>query len=187
MQKLLRGLAFPAFAAVAVAACDSGGTFVDDVRPGTFEGRVTGDVSANVDGRAASGSSVDGYHDLILLTDFDTGAEITLYHVTDEFRAGRFTLGDFDTGEIIADLYFPSSGRYFTSFSGSIDLEDVSRSGIDGTARFRAQEVDDFGDPIFGSEVVVDVAFRTDYDPLFTFSRSPMTATVAPARSKAGR
>lgn len=177
MGTRIRALAMTVLAAAAVAGCDDGGTFVDDVAPGTFEGRVSGTVDGRVDGRAASGSSVAGYHDVVVLTDFRTGAEITLYHATDEFRRGTVRIEDFETGTVIADVYFADSRRLFTSTSGTLELVEVDGRGIDGTARFRAVELDGFGDPIYGSEVVVDVAFRTDYDPQVTFNRVPAPST----------
>jgi hypothetical protein len=54
-----------------------------------------------------------------------------------------------------------------------MNLRDVTTDNIDGTARFRAVELDPFDRPIPGSEVVVDVAFRADYAGEIDFNLSP--------------
>ncbi|HEY0035673.1 MAG TPA: hypothetical protein VGB66_03245 [Longimicrobium sp.] len=173
--------------AFALAACDRGSTNVEDVRPGEFEGDVSGDVRASLRGEAYSGSSIGDYQDLIVLNDFEEGAEVVFYYTDDEFaREGSISIRnnadlEYDNG-VVAQI--DVDGRFFVSTSGTVNLRDVTTDNVDGTARFRAVELDEFDRPITGSEVVVDVAFRADYAGAVEFNLSPAFST---ARSKAPR
>jgi hypothetical protein len=173
--------------AFALAACDRSSTSVEDVRPGKFEADVSGDVRASLRGEAYSGSSVGDFQDLIVLNDLEEGAEIVFYHTDDEFaREGSISIRN------NADLEYRNGvvaqididGRFFVATSGTMNLSDVTSDNVDGTARFRAVELDQFDRPIAGSEVVVDVAFRADYAGAVDFNLTP---AFSAARAKAGR
>jgi hypothetical protein len=173
--------------AFALAACDRGSTSVEDVRPGEFEGDVSGDVRASLRGEAYSGSSVGDFQDLIVLNDFEEGAEIVFHYTDDEFaREGSISIRnnvdlEYDNG-VVAQI--DVDGRFYVATSGTMNLRDVTSDNVDGTARFRAVELDQFDRPIAGSEVVVDVAFRADYAGAVEFNLSP---AFSAARSKAPR
>jgi hypothetical protein len=173
--------------ALALAACDRSSTSVEDVRPGEFEGDVSGDVRASLRGDAYSGSSIGDYQDLIVLNDFEEGAEIVFYNTNDEFaREGSISIRnnadlEYDNG-VVAQI--DVDGRFYLATSGTMNLSDVTSDNVDGTARFRAVELDQFDRPIAGSEVVVDVAFRADYAGVVDFNLSP---AFSAARAKASR
>lgn len=162
--------------AFALAACDRSSTSVEDVRPGEFEGDVSGDVRASLRGEAYSGSSIGDFQNLIVLNDFEEGAEIVFFHTDDEFaREGSISIRnnvdlEYDNG-VVAQIEI--DGRFYVATSGTMNLSDVTVDNVDGTARFRAVELDEFDDPISGSEVVVDVAFRADYAGAVDFNLSP--------------
>jgi hypothetical protein len=171
--------------ALALAACDRGLTDVDDVRPGEFEGDVSGDVRASLRGEAYSGSSIGDFHDLIVLNDPGEGAEIVFYHTDDEFaREGSISIrNNIDlayTDGVVAQIDI--DGRFYVATSGTMNLRDVTTENVDGTARFRAVEIDQFDRPISGSEVVVEVAFRADYAGDIDFNLSP-SFSAAPAKA----
>jgi hypothetical protein len=173
--------------ALALAACDRSSTNVEDVRPGEFEGDVSGDVRANLRGDAYSGSSASDYHDLIVLNDLGEDAEIVFYHTDDEFvREGSISIrNNIDlayANGVVAQIEI--DGRFYVATSGSMNLRDVTPDNVDGTARFRAVQLDQFDRPISGSEVVVDVAFRADYAGGVDFNLSP---AFSAARSKGSR
>ena len=158
-----------------LAACDSNSTGIDDVRTGRFEGRVSGEVSSQMDGIASSGESQQGFHDLIYLQDASRGAQLLIFHTDDEFTEGREGIASnvdlaYDNG-IVAEILV--NGRYFIATDGEVDIDDASSGGIDGTARFTAVELDEFDEPVFGSEVTVNVAFRTEFSSGLSFSVAP--------------
>jgi hypothetical protein len=173
--------------ALALAACDRSSTGVEDVRAGEFEGDVSGDVRASLRGEAYSGSTISDYHDLIVLNDPSEGAEIVFYHTSDEFvREGSLSIRDnvdleYANG-VVAQIDI--DGRFYVATSGTMNLRDVTTENVDGTARFRAVELDEFDEPVPGSEVVVDVAFRADYAGAIDFNLSP---AFSGARAKASR
>jgi len=173
--------------AFALAACDRSSTSVEDVRPGEFEGDVSGDARASLRGTAYSGSSLEDFQDLIVLNDFEGGAEIVFYHADDEFaHEGSFSIRNnvdlqYDNG-VVAQITL--DGRFFVATSGTLRLSDVTIDNVDGTARFRAVELNKFDQPISGSEVIVDVAFRADYSGPVEFNLSP---AFSAARTKASR
>ena len=167
--------------ALSLAACDGDG-FTDpgDLRAGQFEGEISGTLGGRLDGEALSGSTVSGAHDIIVLTDYRQGIEVTLYHDTDEFYEGSFRIGDgltFDE-DIVAYVRLLDTGEYFDSLDGVIRLEDVYSGGIAGTASFRAESED-----VIGDLVHVDVAFATDYAGRIDFNLSP-TLSVAPKSAR---
>ncbi|MBW3656089.1 MAG: hypothetical protein KY444_08265 [Gemmatimonadetes bacterium] len=173
--------------ALALAACDRSSTGVEDLRPGEFEGDVSGDVRASLRGGAYSGSSFEDYQDLIVLEDPSEGAEIVFFHTNDEFaREGSISIrNNIDlayANGVVAQIDI--HGRFYVATSGTMKLSDVTPDNVDGTARFRAVELDEFDDPIPGSEVVVDVAFRADYAGAVDFNLSP---AFTAARSRATR
>lgn len=173
--------------AFALAACDGSSTSVEDVGPGEFEGDVSGDVRASLRGDAYSGSSIGDFQDLIVLNDFEEGAEIVFYHTDDEFaREGSISIrNNVDLAYldgVVAQI--DVDGRFYVATSGSMNLRDVTSDNVDGTARFRAVELDEFDRPVVGSEVVVDVAFRADYAGAIDFDLSP---AFSAAQAKASR
>lgn len=163
------------FSLAAVAAgCDSNSTGVDDVGIGRFEADLSGEVGGRFDGAALSTETVAGYHDLIVLEDPAGDFTMLIYHADDRFIEGRESITDntdlaYDRG-IVAELIV--GGRYFVATGGSVVLDEVSTSGIDGTARVTAVEVDEAGNIYSGSTVSVDAAFRTDFDPDQAFFRA---------------
>lgn len=162
--------------ALSLGACDPDGTVgPDDLFQGQFEGRITGTLSGSLDGEALSGSTVLNLHDVILLTDYQQGIEIAVYHSTAEFTEGRYSVGEIEfDDEIVAYVRLLDTGEYFDSVDGVIDLEDVRDGGIVGTLSFTGES-----DETPGDFVDVDVAFYTDYDGRIDFNLSPSFSTGA--------
>ena len=173
---MLKIFALALGSALSLAACDRDGiTDPDDLRLGQFEGQITGSLGGRLEGEALSGSTFTGMHDLIILTDYQQGIEVTLYHSTDEFFEGRFSIGDaFRDDDIVAYVRLLDTGEWFDSMDGVIDLHDVRGSSIAGTASFRAESED-----VIGDIVDVDVSFVTDFDGSIDFNLSP-TFSVSP-------
>jgi hypothetical protein len=168
--------------ALSLAACGRDGlTDPDDLRTGQFEGQISGTLDGWVEGEALSGSTSQNLHDLIVLTDYEQGIEITLYHAWDEFYEGRFPIGDavLEDEDIVAYVRLLDTGEWFDSVDGVIDLHDVRGSGIAGTASFRAESEFD------SREILdVDVSFVTDYDGGIDFNLSPSFSVRAKPTSR---
>lgn len=163
--------------ALSLAACDRDpGTGIGDLQEGRFEGDLNGVVDGRITGDAVSGSYAFGYHDLIVLTDFVSGVEVTIFHDTDEFIEGRDPIGDAAvfSEEIVAWVELLDTGEVFESVSGTIDIENAFASGIDGTARFSAESED-----VPGDVITVDIAFRTLFDNDLNANRTPSFSTRA--------
>ncbi len=157
--------------ALSLAACDGDGiTDPGDLRVGQFEGQIAGTLDGRLDGEAVSGSTELNLHDIIILTDYQQGIEVTLYHDTDEFFEGRFPIGDavVEDEEIVAYVRLLDTNEWFDSVDGVIDLHDVRGGSIAGTASFRAESED-----VPGDIVDIDVAFVTDYAGNIDFNLSP--------------
>jgi hypothetical protein len=183
-MKLLR---IPALVcALALAACDGNPLGLGDVDRGEFQGDISGDVRVGLRGVAYSGSTFHDYHDVVVLSDPREGAEIVFFNADDDFREGSTSIRnnvdlDYSTG-VVAQLDL--DGRFYVATSGTLNLRDVSPDNVDGTARFRAVELDRFDDPIRGSEIVVEVAFRADYEGGIEFNLSP---SFGASRAKTSR
>jgi hypothetical protein len=179
--KLLKISALAVVSALSLAACGRDGvTDPTGLRIGQFDGQIAGTLGGRLQGEAVSGSTTSGFHDIIVLTDYAEGIEITLYHDTDEFYEGRFPIGDVIAMNrpIVAYVRLLDTGEYFDSLDGDIDLYDVHGGGISGTARFRAES-----DEVIGDIIDVDVAFVTDYAGHISFNLSPSFS----AGAKSGR
>jgi hypothetical protein len=169
--KLLKISALAMVSALSLAACGRDGlTDPTGLRIGQFDGQIAGTLGGRLQGEAVSGSTTSGFHDIIVLTDYAEGIEITLYHDTDEFYEGRFPIGDAVSMNrpIVAYVRLLDTGEYFDSLEGDIDLYEVRGGGISGTARFRAES-----DEVIGDIIDVDVAFVTDYASHISFNLSP--------------
>ncbi|HEX6367342.1 MAG TPA: hypothetical protein VF006_00335 [Longimicrobium sp.] len=180
-MKLLRISALAIASALSLAACDRDGvTDPGDLRIGQFDGQIAGTLGGRLDGEAVSGSTVSGFHDIIVLTDYAEGIEITLYHDSDEFYEGRFPIGDAIAMNqpIVAYVRLLDTGEWFESLDGVIDLYDVHGGGIEGIASFRAES-----DEVLGDVVDVDVSFVTDYAGRINFNLSPSFSASAKARN----
>ncbi|MBW3571785.1 MAG: hypothetical protein KY467_11820 [Gemmatimonadetes bacterium] len=174
-MKLLKISALAIASALSLGACDASGvTDPGGLRVGQFDGRIAGTLDARLDGQAVSGSTVSGFHDIIVLTDYARGIEVTLYHDTNEFYEGRFSIGDavLMNRPIVAYVRLLDTGEYFDSLHGVIDLYGVRRGGISGTATFRAES-----DRVVGDVVDVDVSFVTDYAGNISYNLSPSFST----------
>lgn len=174
---MLKIFALALVSALSLAACGRDGlTDPNDLRTGQFEGQISGTLDGWVQGEALSGSTERNLHDLIVLTDYEQGIEITLYHVWDEFYEGRFRIGDavIEDEDIVAYVRLLDTNEWFDSVDGVIDLHDVRGGGIAGTASFRTES--EFG----AREILdVDVSFVTDYDGGIDFSLSPSFSASA--------
>jgi hypothetical protein len=169
--------------ALLLGGCDRDGlTGLDDLDPGQFEGQISGTLDGALFGEAVSGSTMLNLHDLIILTDYEQGIEVALYHSSGEFEEGRYPIDDalYGDGDILAYVRMLDTGEYFDSLDGVIDLHDVRNGGIVGTASFRAES-----DEVAGETVDVDVSFVTQYDGSVDFNLSPSFAVGA--KSAAGR
>ena len=177
-MKTLRASAL-LLAATLAAACGDGGTGASD--RDRFEGLVTGDISASLQGSAVSEFD-PAFGDQILLTDFDAQVEVLIVNLDADFVEGTQTLPDatdpaLNTG-VIAFIYFATADRLFLSEGGLIELNDVTSAGIRGAIDFDAVEVDpDTFDPMF-DQVRVQATFSTDDRPGSINSRSPAPAAV---------
>lgn len=170
-MKTLKIFALALVSALSLAACGRDGlTGPGGLRIGQFEGQIGGSLGGRLEGEAVSGSTVSGFHDIIVLTDHAQDIEITIYHDTDEFWEGRHAIGDAVTMNqpIVAYVRLLDTGEWFDSLSGVIDLYDVHGGGIEGTASFSAES-----DEVIGDIVSVDVAFATDYAGRISFNLSP--------------
>jgi hypothetical protein len=179
--KLLKISALAMVSALSLAACGRDGvTNPGGLRNGQFDGQIAGTFGGRLEGEAVSGSTTSGFHDIIVLTDYAEGVEITLFHDTDEFYEGRFLIGDAITMNrpIVAYVRLLDSGEYFDSLEGDIDLYDVDGGGISGSARFSAES-----DEVIGDIIDVDVTFVTDYAGHISFNLSPSFSASAKARA----
>ena len=153
------------------AACDAGRVIAPgDLPMGRFEGEIRGTLRGLLRGDAVSGSTVAGYHDVIVLTDHQQRIEVTLFNEPDEFFPGRFPIGDavLANQDVVAYVRDLDTGEWFDSLDGVIDLYEVGGWGIRGTAVFRAESAD-----VPGDVVDVDVAFAADYVGSISFALSP--------------
>ena len=171
-MKTLKIGALALFSAASLAACDAaGGTGVIGLRQGQFEGEVSGVLDTGLQGQARSGYAVvQGVHDVIVLRDDVRNVEVVIYDSEDEFAEGRWTIDDEQSfsSRMVAYVQDLESGETFSSLSGTLDLLDVRRNGIQGTAVFTA-ESDDFP----GDFVTVDVSFHTSFSSSVDFNRGP--------------
>jgi hypothetical protein len=169
--KLLTISALAVATALSLGACGQDGvTGSDGLRIGQFDGQIVGTRGGLLGGEAASGSTVPGYHDIIVLTDYAANIEITLYHDTDEFFLGRYAIGDAANGylPIVAYVHLLDTDEWFQSLDGMIDLSSMHTNGFDGTASFSAESSE-----VTGDIVNVDVAFITDYAGRIDYNLSP--------------
>lgn len=181
-MKLLKIFSLAMVSALSLAACGQDGlTDPTGLRIGQFDGQIAGTLGGRLQGDAVSGSTVSGYHDIIVLTDYAQDIEITIVHDTDEFFLGRYPIGDAVTGyqPIVAYVHLLDTGEWFESLHGVIDISSVHTNGFEGTARFSAES-----DEVIGDIVDVDVAFVTDYAGHIEFNLSPSFS--ASAKSRAG-
>lgn len=170
-MKTLKIFALALVSALSLAGCGRDGvTGPGGLRIGQFDGRIAGTLDGRLYGEAVSGSTVSGFHDVIVLTDHSAGIEVTLYHDTDEFYEGRWTIGDAVTMNqpIVGYVRLLDTGEWFDSLHGVIDIHDVYSNGIEGTATFTAES-----DEVIGDIVNVDVSFATDYAGHINFNLSP--------------
>jgi hypothetical protein len=180
--KLLKISAFAIAVALSLGACGRDGVSgPDGLRIGQFDGQISGTLGGRLEGEAVSGSTVPGYHDIIVLTDYSQGIEVTLYHDTDEFFLGRYAIGDAVAGylPIMAYVHLLDTGEWFHSLDGVIDIARTHTNGFDGTASFSAES-----DEVIGDIVNVDVSFVTDYAGNIDFNLSP---SLSRAPKTAGR
>lgn len=158
--------------ALSLTACDSdNGTGPDDLRRGQFEGEISGSLDIDMQGDAESGFAFSQqFHDLIVLTDFQRNIQVGIFESEGEFVEGRFRIDDENdpSYRIIAWVQDLDTGEFFNSVSGTLDVDDVTSSGIRGSAVFTAESED-----VPGDLVTVDVVFNTDYQGDISFSRSP--------------
>jgi hypothetical protein len=169
--KLLKISALAMVAALSLAACGRDGpTDPGGLRIGQFDGQIAGTLGGRLEGEAVSGSTVLGYHDIIVLTDYAGHIEITIVHDTDEFFLGRYPIGDAVTGyqPIVAYVHLLNTGEWFESLHGVIDISSMHTNGFEGTASFSAES-----DEVIGDIVNVDVSFITDYAGHIDFNLSP--------------
>lgn len=180
-MKLLKIPALACALALAAAGCDGDALGIGDVSPGEFAGSVRGEIRADLDGEASSGSTTPGYQDVIILNDFAEDAQIVIYHADDEFFEGSTSIRnnlDLEYAEgVVAQIEI--GGRFFVATGGTLNIRDATQDNVDGTLRFRAVELDEFDRVVGGSEVTVDVAFRADYEGSIDFHRSPLPAAKA--------
>ncbi|HEU4883334.1 MAG TPA: hypothetical protein VFT45_13830 [Longimicrobium sp.] len=170
-MKMLKISALATAAALSLGACGRDGlTGPGGLRIGQFDGQISGTLGGRLEGEAVSGSTVTGFHDIIVLTDYSQGIEVTLYHDTDEFFLGRYPIGDAVTGyqPIVAYVRLLDTGEWFDSLHGVIDISGTHSNGFEGTASFSAESED-----VIGDIVNVDVAFITDYAGNIDFNLSP--------------
>lgn len=145
---------------------------------GQFDGFIAGTLQGRLEGEAVSGSTVSGFHDIIVLTDYAEGIEITLVHETDEFYEGAYPIGDALVGNqpIVAYVRLLDTGEWFDSLDGTIRVDDVHSSGIRGQASFRAES-----ERVGGDILDVTVTFSADYTGHISFNLSPSFSAGAKA------
>jgi hypothetical protein len=180
--KLLKISALAMVSALSLAACGRDGlTDPTGLRIGQFDGQIAGTLAGRLQGQAVSGSTTSGFHDIIVLTDYAKGIEITIYHDTDEFYEGRFRIGDAITMNrpIVAYVRVLHTGEYFDSLEGDIDLYEVHGGGISGYARFSAES-----DEVIGDIIDVDVTFVTDYAGRIDYNLSPSVSRASKAAAR---
>ena len=167
-------------AALSLGACGRDGlTGPGGLRIGQFDGQIAGTLGGRLQGEAVSGSTVSGFHDIIVLTDYEEGIEITIVHETDEFFLGHYPIGDAVNGylPIVAYVHLLDTGEWFESLHGDIEIVATHTNGFEGRASFSAES-----DEVIGDVVNVDVSFVTDYAGRIdynlspSFSRTPKTA-----------
>ncbi|WP_420129580.1 hypothetical protein [Longimicrobium sp.] len=181
-MKLLTIFVLALVSALSLAACGRDGlTGPGGLRNGRFDGQIAGSLGGRLEGEAVSGSSVSGFHDVIVLTDYAEDIEITIVHDTDEFYEGRFSIGDAiaQNQPITAWVRLMDTGEYFDSLNGVIDLYRVDGGGIEGTASFSAES-----DEVFGDIVNVDVTFATDYTGRIDYNLSPSLSRAPRAAAR---
>ncbi|HEX2211059.1 MAG TPA: hypothetical protein VHG93_25475 [Longimicrobium sp.] len=181
-MKLLKISALALVSALSLAACGRDGlTGPGGLRNGQFDGVIAGTLNGRVEGRAVSGSTVSGFHDIIVLTDHAEGIEITLFHEDDEFYEGSYSIGDavFGSRPIVAYVRLLDTGEWFDSLEGVIYLDDVYSGGIVGRASFRAES-----DEVAGDILDVDVEFAAAYAGRINFNLSPSLARGAKATTR---
>lgn len=181
-MKLLKISAIALVSALSLAACGRDGvTDPIGLRIGQFDGQIAGTLTGRLDGEAVSGSTVSGFHDIIVLTDYAQDIEVTLYHDTDEFFLGRYPIGDAVTGyqPIVAYVHLLDTGEWFESLHGVIDISGVHTNGLEGTASFSAES-----DEVIGDIVNVDVTFVTDYAGRIDFNLSPSLSRAPKAATR---
>jgi hypothetical protein len=169
--KMLKISALAIAAALSLGACGRDGlTDPTGLRIGQFDGQIAGTLDGRLVGDAASGSTVSGFHDIIVLTDYAAGIEITIVHETDEFFMGRYPVGNAVTGylPIVAYVHLLDTDEWFDSLHGEIDIFGTHTNGFEGTASFSAES-----DEVIGDIVNVDVSFVTDYAGRIDYSLSP--------------
>lgn len=182
-MKLLKSSAFALVCALSLAACGRDTlTGPDDLRNGQFDGYIAGTLQGRLEGEAVSGSTVTGFHDIIVLTDYAEGVEITLLHEDDEFYEGSYAIGDAVFGDqpIVAYVRLLDTGEWFDSLHGTVHVDDVYSGGIRGRASFRAESED-----VAGDVMDVNVTFAADYAGHISFNLSPSFS--AARTSKAAR
>lgn len=155
--------------ALSLAGCGrDGGVGPDDLFQGQFEGRIAGVLDGPLDGEALSGSTVLNLHDVILLTDYQQGIEVAVYHSASEFTEGRYPIGDISFNDVVAYVRLLDTNEYFDAVDGVLDLRDVDNGGIIGSVSFTAES-----DWTAGDFVDVDLAFYTDYAGRIDYNLSP--------------
>jgi hypothetical protein len=166
--------------ALSLAACDREGALgPGGLREGRFDGEITGALDGRITGDALSGSTEAQWHDLIVLTDFASGLEVTVWHLDAEFFEGSHRIGDGFEDEVVASVEVLDTGEFFDSVEGTVVIDDEDGNGVRGTLRFTAES-----DRFAGDFVTVDVDFNTDFDPDLDLNLSPRLNVSATATRK---
>jgi hypothetical protein len=177
--KLTRISALLVAAVLPLAACDSG-TDPDDLDFGEFRGDVSGEFSADLNGRANSGitQGFTGGQDQILLSDAGEGVQIAVFHQDAEFVLGTSPVGPDDEVGVTAAIFFEDAGRAFLATSGTMVIDEITTGGILGSIAFSAVEFDINTGQTLSDRVSVDVVFNTDFSTSCCFNRAPFSGTV---------